>query len=194
MSKKTIFQPDHLGRRAPDSNPGKSLARSHNMAADIAARHGDKPNIARDASRAAHTYDLKIHGGMVKQTKSGPLALGGDHATAIDSLSGREVVPGTITSQAGWGNGGVVAGHPLTAPPKSKNFAPAPPVIGHRSRVGDTFNDAAPGENAAKRKPDSEMLHSLGRAVLAEATCDSQDRQALTHLGIGSLSPVVKEQ
>lgn len=168
MGKKHIFQPDRAGKRTPDSNPGKSLARSHNMAAETAARHGDRPNIARDGGTAKHVHDVKIHGAMVKQTKSGPLAFGGDHASAIDSLTGREVVPGK--------GGAVATAHPLTTPPKAK------PSIGRsvginpgtiRDRFDDAPNGGSPFTDAAGRKAHAEGRHAMnveiGRRVLAEA-------------------------
>ena len=83
-NKTSQFQPDHLGRLTPDSNPIRSLNRSHASAAEVPARHGNKPNIARDASRGKAAFDLKIHGGMTTQSKSGGAAFGGDHKSAID--------------------------------------------------------------------------------------------------------------
>lgn len=154
------FQPNHSGLPTPDNNPGKSLSRSHGAAADVPARHGDKPNIARDAGKAKHVYDVKIHGGMSKQTKSGPMAFGGDHASAIDSLSGREVVPGK--------DGSVAAAHPLTAAPTAKNLAPVKASWGNRSRTGPiarSLTDSTP--------------HAIGQCLVDEAMCDQNTKDAL---------------
>jgi hypothetical protein len=144
------FQPDHNGLPTPDNSGGKSLSRSHGAAAEQPARHGDKPNIARDAGKAKHTYDVQVHGGMSKQTKSGPMAFGGDHASAIDSLSGRETVPGKPGTAA--------TAHPLTAPPTAKNLAPVKPSWNNRSRTG-----------GIARSLDDDTLYDLGCAVRDEA-------------------------
>jgi hypothetical protein len=173
MGKATIFQPDHLGRRTPDSNPGKSLARSHNMAAETAARHGDRPNIARDAGRAKHVHDVKIHGGMVKVTKGGALAFGGDHATAMDSLTGLAVVPDK--------SGAVATAHPLTTPPKAKNLSAPMPHPSMRSRVNDPLHGGAPGEAHAKGRPDADALRELGDLVIAEGFANSASDDRMAH-------------
>src|SRR5579864_7084282 len=133
------FQPDHMGRPTPDSNRGKSLNRSHNAAAETPTPGYGRPTIARSltdptphdprAGRAKNSFDLKIHGGQSKQTKSGSMAFGGDHASAIDSLSGREVVPGK--------DGTVANAHPLVAPPVAKSYSPPRPSPGMRSRNGE---------------------------------------------------------
>ena len=82
--KNTHMGPDHLGRTRQDTNPGKSLSRSHAPTVEEAARHGDKPNIARDAGRGRATYDVKIAAGMQTVSKTGVSAFGGDHKSAIE--------------------------------------------------------------------------------------------------------------
>lgn len=159
-----IFQPQHDGSRITDASPGRSLNRSHNPAAEVPARHGDRPNIARDAGRGKAVHDLKIHGGMSKQTKSGPMAFGGDHATAIDSLSGREVVPNK--------DGAVANAHPLTTPPTAKNLKPVAATPGMRSRT-------AP------------HLPELGRALLDEAFANSAADDRAAH-GRPTIKPTIK--
>lgn len=201
MSKKpSIFQPDHVGRPTPNK-PGPALTRTHADGRAIEhAKHvargmerqysgGIDPRIG---GREKYQSNLVVHGGMVRQTKNGP-AFGGDHASAMDSLTGLAVVPGSVKSAPGWGNAGARSGHPLAKPPGGKNLSPVQPSPGMRSRVGETFNDAAPGQNA-KRKPDSEMLRSLGKQILAEATCSSDDAMARPDWGIGTLPPVVRSK
>jgi hypothetical protein len=167
--------PDHLGRQTPDSNPIRSLTRSHAASAEVPARHGDKPNIARDASRGKAAFDLKIHGGMTTQTKTGGAAFGGDHKSAIDSLSGQVVVPGKPGSAA--------TTHPLTAAPVAKQYAPALPVPGHRSRTDDTLGGGEVGENHAKHNARAVAEHAeriaLGQRIIGEALdCAEPDHPA----------------
>jgi hypothetical protein len=90
-------------------------------------------NLARDgAPKRVHT--VAVHGGMSKATKSGALALGGHHASALDSLSGNVVVPGAIQD---WPYSGKVTsnGHPLAKAPASKNLKAVAPSFGQRSRT-----------------------------------------------------------
>jgi len=150
--------PDHLGRTRRDTNPGKSLARSHAPTVEEAARHGDRPNIARDAPRGKTAYDVKIAAGMQTVTKGGVSAFGGDHKSALDSLSGQVVVPGKP--------GEAATAHPLTAPPTAKNLKPVAPAWGMKSR--GPF--------------DHDTCQAIGRAMLDEATCDQGTKDAL---GIG---------
>jgi hypothetical protein len=152
------FSPDHMGRPTPDSNQGKSLNRSHNIAAEQPAPSSGR-TIARSLTdptqhdprvgKVKHVFDLQVHGGMSKRTKSGPMAFGGDHASAIDSLSGREVVPNK--------DGSVAAAHPLTAPPTAKNLAPVKPSPTMRSRTG-----------GIARSLDDGTLYDLGAAIKDE--------------------------
>jgi hypothetical protein len=153
--------PDHLGRTRPDTNPGRSLARSHAPTVEVAARHGDRPNIARDAGKGKTAYDLKIHGGMTTQTKSGGAAFGGDHKSAIDSLSGQSTVPGKP--------GQAALAHPLVTPPTAKNLRPVVPTWGMKSRGPLTHADA----------------QTIGRAMLDDAVCDQGTKNALGY-GRGS--------
>lgn len=107
-------------------------------------------DIARNGA-GKDTYSVKIHGGMVRTALTGDRALGGDHASAIDSLTGGIVVPGARNvSTPGYGNGGVQSGHPLAKAPGTKNLKPVDvhPSMAHR---------AAPS------------MHSLGNAILEQA-------------------------
>jgi hypothetical protein len=98
---------------------------------------------------------------MTKQTSAGQTALGGDHASAVDSLTGNVVVPGTRNvAQAGWGNGGIQNGHPLAKVPGSKNLKPVPPSFGMK---GDP------------------AMHQLGEAMIAEAFANSAGDDCMAH-------------
>jgi len=168
MGKKpSIFQPDHLGRRTPDK-PGPWMNHSHN---DAAVRgHLDRidaPNIARTTAVGKHTYPTKIHGAMVRQTEGGP-AFGGDHASAMDSLSGRRVVLDK--------SGAVATAHPLTKiPPGKPSVGRAVGVNpGTRSRADDDLGGGgSPVKDAAGRQGHARARHAeaveIGRKVLAEA-------------------------
>jgi len=209
-TKKSVFQPDHVGRPTPNK-PGPALTRTHGdgRAVEHAAHVADGMERQysggidpRVGTTPKHQSDLQIHGGMVRQTKSGP-AFGGDHASAMDSLSGQVVVPGRVKSAPGWGNDTARSGHPLAKPPGSKNLSAVQPVPGQRSRLTD---DPGPGQigkdargnpvsvNHVKGKPDADMLYALGRAVLAEAECAPDDAAALSHLGIGTLPPITRSK
>lgn len=181
MSKKpSIFQPDHLGRPTPN-RPGPALARHHadSRAIEHAAHVADgmKRQYSggidpRVGGREKHQGDLQIHGGMVRRTKTGPLAFGGDHASAIDSLSGEATVPGRVKSAPGWGNDAAQSGHPLAKVPGGKVLTPVTPTPGMRSRSNDRVGGSKPGENHMRGKPDVDAMRSLGAAVLAEALCN----------------------
>ena len=159
--KPNVFQPDHLGRPTPDK-PGPALTRSHSpgRAKEHAAHvvYGAERQFSggidpRVGGKPKHDGDLKIHGGMIRQTESGP-AFGGDHASAMDSLTGLKTVPGKPGEGA--------PAHPLTAAAGAKNYASAKPVIGHRSRT-------APHES------------KLGEALLAEAFDASGTDDCMAH-------------
>ena len=91
---------------------------------------------------------------MVRHTADGSYrAFGGDHASAIDSLSGVTVPAARNTSTPGYGKAGVQSGHPFAKAPGSKTLKPIPPSFGMRSR------------SAA---PDTDM-HALGAAILDAA-------------------------
>jgi hypothetical protein len=90
-------------------------------------------NIARDA-RGKRVHAIEVHWGMVTRAKSGD-ALGGDHKSALDAVSGNVVVPGAVTTAPGYGNAGVQSGHPFAKPPASKNLKPVAPSFGQRSRT-----------------------------------------------------------
>jgi len=133
-------------------NPAFSHHASHGLG-DHGEGHAVKGNIARDGA-PKRVHDVRIHGGMVRHTADGNYrAFGGDHASAIDSLSGVIVPAAGNTSTPGYGNAGVQSGHLFAKPPGSKNLKPVPPSFGMRSR------------SAA---PDTDM-HALGAAILDAA-------------------------
>jgi hypothetical protein len=110
------------------------------------------PDIARDGA-PKNIHSVKVHGGMVRVTKSGALALGGNHASALDAVSGATVVPGAVKSTPGYGNSGVQSGHPFAKAPGEKRLTPVAPSFGMKHRgTGKVPN-----------------LEELGRAVLAQA-------------------------
>lgn len=148
MGNKHIFQPGHDGKQTPDGRVGTFSHSSHGLGDAQGHAHSD---IARNGS-AKHVHDIKVHGGMVRQTSSGVLALGGNHASAIDSLSGQAVVPGAIKSTPGFGNAGVTSGSPLAKPPGAKVLKQVAPSWGDTGR-------ADRGSHA----------QDLGAAILAEA-------------------------
>jgi hypothetical protein len=163
--KSSTVHMDHQGRPTPDLAGGRALARSRNDERGHIERK-DEPNIARTTSVGKHAYDLKIHGGMVSQTRTGPLAHGGDHASALDSLSGEMVVP--------YKDGSVAAVHPLSAPPIAKQYIGKPVEIyqGMRSRVNEP-DAVGVGTELARAAANKDAIrdahHALGRAVIGEA-------------------------
>jgi len=98
---------------------------SHGLG-DHAEGHAVPGVLGRDGA-PKRVVPVAIHPGMTTQTKSGGEALGGDHKSAVDSLSGLVVVPGK--------HGGEAVAHPLVAPPAEKRLAPVAPVPGQRSRT-----------------------------------------------------------
>jgi hypothetical protein len=154
--KKTNLQPGHDGKHPQVAiTPGMSVNHMSHGQADHDGHHVPG-NLARDG-KGKLNRPVPVHGGMSKQTKAGGLALGGNHASALDALSGAAVVPGQVKAQSGWGNAGVQSGHPFARAPGSKNLRPVPVAFGQRSR----------GPN-----PDSAM-HEIGQAMPDEAFANS---------------------
>ena len=159
---------DHQGRPTPDIAGGKVLARSRNDERGHIERK-DEPNIARTTHTAKHVYDLKVHGGMSSQTRGGELAYGGDHASALDSQSGR------MTDMTVPYKDGTVGAHPLTAAPIAKQFIGKPVAIhpSMRSRNDDALasEDAGVAHNRhmAKREAIQAAHDALGHAVISDA-------------------------
>jgi len=144
--------------------PAAVIGRTHAPTADSDHVTYGKPTLGRDPRRGKKISDLPIHGGMRTATKQGTVAFGGDHASALDSLSGKSVVPGK--------DGSAATAHPLTAPPVAKNYAPVKPVPGQRSRVNDTHAPAAPGMNHALNVGRG-VDHNIGRLIMDEAVSNS---------------------
>jgi hypothetical protein len=154
------------GKRVSTIGPGHDGAPKpgfYGKAGDTVSHPHSVANAARGMEAQQHTTatlgvppkpkrsgveNVPIHSGMTKQTKSGPLAFGGDHASAIDSLSGREVVPGKVKARAGYDNGvNVSTAHPLTAPPVAKNYGRVATAWNNKSRTGPiarSLDDATP--------------------------------------------------
>jgi hypothetical protein len=123
--------------------------RSHGLG-DHATGHAHS-DIARNGAPKRVT-DIHFHPGMKTQTKSGAVALGGNHASAIDSLTGQAVIPGAVKSTPGFGNAGVSNGSPIAKPPGAKVLKPVTPSWGDHGRT-----------NRGSHEQD------LGAAVLSEA-------------------------
>lgn len=133
-------------------NPAFHHHKSHGEG-DHLKGHAVPGVLGRDGAPKRAT-SVKIHGGMVRHTADGSYrAFGGDHASAINSLSGVTVPAARNTSTPGFGNSGVQNGHPFAKAPGSKNLKPVPPSFGMRSR------SAAPNTD----------MHALGAAILDAA-------------------------
>jgi hypothetical protein len=122
---------------------------SHGLGDAIKGHH--KPNIAQDGAPKKVT-GVEIHPGMTTRSKSGGDCYGGDHKSALDSLTGTAVVPGAIKSAPGWGNASARTGHPFAKPIPSKNIKRAEVAFG-QSRGAD--------EDA--------KMHDLGAEILKSA-------------------------
>jgi hypothetical protein len=146
-TKQTKFQPDHSGKHAPvPVHPGMTVSHnSHGVGADTPARHGERPNIARDATRGKHVRVTPVHGGMTRQVQGQPITGGGHLASALDATSGQVVVPGIPNSTPGYGNSGVQSGHPFAKAPGGKNLAPVKPSFGMKSQSASNADHAALG-------------------------------------------------
>jgi hypothetical protein len=104
-------------------------------------------DMARDGA-PKFVHSVRVHGGMNKVSQSGIVGLGGNHASAIDAVTGATVVPGAVKSTPGYGNSGVHSGHPFAKAPGTKRLAPVRPAFGMKC---------------------ADNLEELGRAVLAQA-------------------------
>lgn len=143
--------------------PARVISRSHNAAAEAPVPGYGRPVLGRDGRVPKKAHDIAIHGGMRTATKQGTVAFGGDDASAIDSLSGKSVVPGKPGSAA--------TAHPLAAPPTAKNYSPVKPVPGQRSRNGE-ITPRKPGVNhvlGVGRGVD----HAVGKLIMDEACANS---------------------
>jgi hypothetical protein len=137
---------------------------NHQSHGDAAKQgHAVPGNLARDGAPKC-VQPVMVHDGMKRQTAAGQTALGGDHASAVDSLTGNVVVPGNGKCAPGWGNSGVQSGHPLAKIPGSKNLKPVPPSFGMK---GDP------------------AMHELGEAMIAEAFANATGDDRTAH-GRGS--------
>jgi hypothetical protein len=156
MSKKpSIFQPDHLGRHTPMAlHPATVVShQSHGLGADQAARHGDRPNIARDGGKGKLVRPTPIHGGMTRRQ----LALKGmQHAN--------ESAPDANPAS------------PLSKEPAGKAFIGRAVGVnpGTRSRADDDMGGGgSPFTDVASRQGHARARHAeaveIGRRVLAEA-------------------------
>jgi len=180
-TKPSIFQPGHDGkhRQVPvtppmtvshiNHNTGRQIEHDRNAAkgAEQAVRTDRKnagPIDPRVGGKPKHTQITPVHGGMVRVTNGKAITGGGHAASALDSLSGQVVVPGCVTAQPGFGNGGVQSGHPLAKAPAGKNLKPVPPSFG--------MSRGAKGDHD---------LAALGSAILDEAFSNADAATRAAH-------------
>jgi hypothetical protein len=135
------FQPDHMGRKTPNSDPTPPLSQSHGFNADKPYR-GDTPNIARDAGRGKDVHAILPHGSSTARQIAGAGKGGMGHATAVVD-GGQTITTSAAAAPLAHAYGGQV--------PKLRG--PAPIKSGMRDR----------GPNAGTD------LHELGRRIMDEA-------------------------
>ena len=140
------FQPDHLGRKTPDSNPAPALSSSHGFNADQPYR-GSAPNIARDAGRGKDVHPIKVHGAMTDRQVAGAAMGGMGHPTAIVD-GGQAVTANAAAAPLAHAYGSML--------PKVRNAAPT--AWNNKSRQG-----------GLARSLDDPTLHELGRCIADEA-------------------------
>lgn len=114
------FQPDHNGRRTPDSTIAPALSVSHGLGAGKPYRNGT-PNIARDAGAGKHVHAILPHGSSTAAQIAGAGRGGRGHATVFDG--GANLLPHA------YGNG------------VQKVRDAAPVKYGQRSRVTTTLQE-----------------------------------------------------
>jgi hypothetical protein len=163
---KSPFGPDHTGKHATvATHPGMTVSHaSHGVVAGDPARHGDKPNIARDAGRGKNVNPTPVHGGMISRSRdTGIFHMG------ADALSRADANPS----------------NPFGAPPAGKVLTPVKATPGMRNRTtSDALHGDQPGAShargAARGLGDNA---ELGRQILHEAACAAapDDRMALPH-------------
>jgi hypothetical protein len=81
----------HDGSTQPEKIAAPVSHRSHGFAAEVPAKHGGKPNIARDASRGKAVRETPFHGGMHKQSTD-KAGLGGQGHAVSHVVDGATVV------------------------------------------------------------------------------------------------------
>jgi hypothetical protein len=156
MGKKHIFQPDHKGRHTPMAlHPAAVVShQSHGLTADQAARHGDKPNIARDAGRGKIVRPVPVHPASHRVTGTA------EGAPTVTTLS---AIP--------------IADNPAVNDPTKPGKAFIGRAVGvnpgTRDRSNDAPNGGSPFKDPAGRHAHAQQRHAaniaLGRQVLAEA-------------------------
>lgn len=151
MTKKHVFQPDHAGRHTPMAlHPATVVSHnSHGLGADQAARHGDRPNIARDVGRGKLVRPVPVAAGMHRVTWS------------------YDDVP-TVTTLASIPDASNPAAMDPTRP--GKVMRPITVNPGTRSRADDALHGGSTtrDNHAHARRRHAENLE-LGRRVIAEA-------------------------
>jgi hypothetical protein len=120
---------------------------SHGFGADKPARHGDKPNLARDAGRGKAVHSIEVHGSSTARQVLGAGLGGLGHATE--------------------GGGHTDASALMTPTYPGKRYARPSTVVGHRNRGRDLLAGARPGENHARG--DNAIAHQNGADVLQQA-------------------------
>lgn len=144
---------DHHNPRQPTSH-NDAVAR----VSDYVHTSEDQTSIARQTSgKHIKGGPVPIHSGMATKSETGIPVYGGDHRSAVDSLTGTVVVPG---------KDGSIADHVLTKVPDAKNFGPVPTTLGHRAASN---RQRARSHNPLLPKSDADD-HALGKTILDEAT------------------------
>lgn len=131
---------------------------SHGPGSDAAKGHVNSDMARNGAPKRA--YEIAVHPGMTRQTKSGATALGGDHASAIDSLSGDDIVPGQVRSAPGWGNGLVRTGRPFATTAASHDASVKPKVL---KPVGYSWNGKG---DPMRGSPHSDLAEAIFKEAL----------------------------
>jgi hypothetical protein len=124
--------------------------RSHGFAAEVPARHGGKPNIARDAGRGKEVRAVPFAGGMTRQ-QTDVAGLGGrGHAVVVDGGNGNPLSRLGIEKTA-------------NTPPRS--------TPGMRNRRGDSLNGCGGVLDGANVIDPDEARAVLGNATKSGGQC-----------------------
>lgn len=160
--KNSIFQPGHDGKhRQVELRPGTTVSHLSHGLGDHARGHAVPGVLGRDGAPKLVRI-VPVSGGMQTRTKTGAIALGGTHKSAIDSLSGQTIVPGAPVQATGY-NPTAQSGNPLAKPPGSKTVLPVAPAFGMHNRAGD------------------HDLHAIGQEILREAFAASAADDCAAH-------------
>lgn len=164
----SVHGPGHDGAPKSGFHAAKPVLTSHPHSVPNHAGMTDNQNVKAALGKTppikrAFSQQVPIHSAAERQTAQG-VALGGDHSSALDAMSGAMVPTKDGSRMAPMGQGFANNGGSI----KRTAVDAVAPVVGHRSRRHDRLGGGDVGENIARAPAHSEAVE-LGRRIYQEA-------------------------